>query len=104
MIHGGILMTRKSRKHAEWLWEELQILFDSADRKEVDPLITVWAYLRFSMWLNFDRAPNLSFGKAIATQVMADSIAAAQQDITDAAHYVAPKMSAGLSDKVVTLR
>jgi hypothetical protein len=97
-------MTKTSRKHAEWLWKELQILSDSADRTEVDPLITVWAYLRFSLWLNFDRAPNLPFGKAVATQVMADSIAAAQQDITDAAHYVAPKLSAGLSHNIVKLR
>ena len=73
-------MNKKSRKQAEWLWQELQSLSEKAEQRHIHPLLTVWAYLRYSLWLNFDRAPSVSTAATVAMQVMEDAISAAQKD------------------------
>ena len=73
-------MNRENRHQAEWLWQELQSLSEKAEQRRIHPLLTVWAYLRYSLWLNFDRAPSVSTAATVAMQVMEDAISAAQKD------------------------
>ena len=96
-------MNQKNRKQAEWLWQELQSLSESADQREIDPFLTVWACLRFSLWLNFDRAPTLAVGETVATQVMAHSLAAAQKEIPGPMRTAAAQEFAATSHSTVIL-
>ena len=93
-IQEKLLMNQKNRSQAEWLWQQLQSLSESADQRKIDPLITVWACLRFSLWLNFNRAPTLAVGKSVATQVMAHSLAAAQKEMLDPFRITAKEFAA----------
>ena len=73
-------MHQENKGQVEWLWGELQSLSQKAEQRHIHPLLTVWAYLRYSLWLNFDRAPSVSTAATVAMQVMADAISAAQKD------------------------
>ena len=67
-------MDRHSRKHAEWLWQELQNLTERAEAREMHPLLMVWSYLRYSGWLNFARAPNTEAAMSVALQTLSAAL------------------------------
>ena len=97
-------MNRENRHQAEWLWQELQSLSEKAKQRHIHPLLTVWAYLRYSLWLNFDRAPNMATGCTVAMQVLADAINAAQKDTDDHARPISRYGFDPMSQTQVTLQ
>ena len=97
-------MNQKSRKQAEWLWQELQSLSEKAEQRHIHPLLTVWAYLRYSLWLNFDQAPSVATGSTVAMQVLADATDAAQRDTNDQARPISRYGFDPMSQTQVTLQ
>ena len=97
-------MNRENRHQAEWLWQELQNISEKAEQRHIHPLLTVWAYLRYSLWLNFDRAPSVATGSTVAMQVLADAINAAQKNADDQARPISRYGFDPMSQTRVTLQ
>ena len=97
-------MNQENRHQAEWLWQELQSLSEKAEQRHIHPLLTVWAYLRYSLWLNFDRAPSVATGCTVAMQVLADAVNAAQKDTNDQARPISRYGFDPMSQTQVTLQ
>jgi hypothetical protein len=97
-------MNQENRSQTEWLWQELQNLSEKAEQRHIHPLLTVWAYLRYSLWLNFDQAPSVATGSTVAMQVLADATDAAQRDTNDQARPISRYGFDPMSQTQVTLQ
>ena len=97
-------MNQENRSQTEWLWQELQSLLEKAEQRHIHPLLTVWAYLRYSLWLNFDQAPSVATGSTVAMQVLADATDAAQRDTNGQARPISRYGFDPMSQTQVTLQ